>query len=226
MPKISYQGDLKKMQPECQTQKINSVFTKTDEYVYFSYTHISPALSFPKKKEENIVDLTTPSLSSLSIDSPLYPLTFNKHPTPTIPVNYFMKGQRSPFTNIQNLWKQKIQPEVELEISILILKYLYFVLIFNQKEQIEIFMPTQPLLYKPKPIKKISQKVTFEKSLEKSLEKQRYDEIIEIVSKGEQVPYYTKLPKMVVEIQVLPLPSIRWNLRKRKSLVKQILYLI
>jgi len=32
-------------------------------------------------------------------------------------------------------------------------------------------MPTQPLLYKPKPIKKKSQKVTFEKSLEKSLEK-------------------------------------------------------
>ena len=171
MPKISYQRDLKKMQLECQTQKINSVFTKTDEYVYSSYTHISPALSFPKKKKENIVDLITPSPLSLSINSSLHSLTFNKHPTPTIPVNYSMKGQRSPFTDIQDLQKHKIQPEVELEISISILKYLYFVLIFNQKEQIEVIIPTQPLLSKPKPIKKRSQKIAFKKSLEKSLEK-------------------------------------------------------
>ena len=71
-----------------------------DEYVYSSYTHISPALSFSKKKKENIVDLITPSPLSLSINSSLHSLTFNKHPTPTIPVNYSMKGQRSPFINI------------------------------------------------------------------------------------------------------------------------------
>ena len=77
-------------------------------------------------------------------------------------------------------------------------------------------MPTQPLLYKPKPIKKRSQKVIFEKSLEK----QKHNEIIEVVSKGKQVSYYTKLSKVVVEIQVPPPSSTRWNLRKRKSLVK------
>ena len=73
----------------------------------------------------------TSSSSSLSINSPLYSLTFNKHPTPTIPVNYPVKDQRSSFTDTQNSWKQKIQLEVNLEISISILKYLYFVLIFN-----------------------------------------------------------------------------------------------
>ena len=130
-----------------------------------------------------------------------------------------MKGQRSSFTDIQDLQKQKIQPEVELEVSISILKYLYFVLIFNQKKQIKVIVSTQPLLSKPKPIKKRSQKVTFEKSLEKSLEKQKHDKIITVVSKDEQVPYYTKLPKVVVEIQVLPPPSTRQNLRKRKGLV-------
>ena len=91
------------MQLEYQTWKINSVFTKTNEYVHFSYTYISPALFFPKKKEENIVDLTTSFPSSLSINSSLHSLTFNKHPTLTIPVNYSMKGQRSSFTDIQDL---------------------------------------------------------------------------------------------------------------------------
>jgi len=100
MPKISYQEDLKKMQSEYQTWKINSVSTKTDEYVHSFYTYISPALSFSKKKEENIVDLITPFPSLLSIDSPLHFLTFDKHPTPTIPVNYPVKGQKSSFTNV------------------------------------------------------------------------------------------------------------------------------
>ena len=188
------------MQLEYQIWKINSVSTKTDEYVYSSYIYISPALSFPKKKEENIVDFITPSPSSLSIDSLLHFLTFDKHPTSTIPVNYPVKGQNSSFTNVQDLQKQKIQPKVDLEISISILKYLYSVLIFNQKEQIKVITTTQPLLSKPRPIKKKSQKITFEKSLEKNLEKWKHDEIIEVVSKGEQVPYYTKLPKVVVEI--------------------------
>ena len=63
-------------------------------------------------------------------------------------------------------------------------------------------MPTQPLLSKPKPIKKRSQKIAFKKSLEKSLEKWKHNKIIEVVSKDKQVPYYTKLPKVVVKIQV------------------------
>jgi len=94
---------LKKIQLEYQIWKINSVFTNTDEYVHSSYIHVSPAFSFPKKKEENIIDLTTLSLLSLFIDFPLHFLTFNKHPTPTILVNYPMKGQRSPFTDVQDL---------------------------------------------------------------------------------------------------------------------------
>jgi len=72
----------------------------------------------------------TPSSLLLFIGSFLYSLTFNKYSTSTILVNYPIKGQRSPFIDIQDLWK-KIQPEVELKISISILKYLYFVLVFN-----------------------------------------------------------------------------------------------
>ena len=137
----------------------------------------------------------TPSSLLLFIGSFLYSLTFNKYSTSTILVNYPIKGQRSPFIDIQDLWKQKIQPEVELKISISILKYLYFVLVFNQKEQIKVVLPTQPLLSKPKPIKKRSQKIIFEKSLEKSFEKQKHDKIIEVVSKGNKyltIPNYLK----------------------------------
>jgi len=68
-------------------------------------------------------------------------------------------------------------------------------------------------------MKKKSQKITFEKSFRKSFEKQKYNKIIKVVSKDEQVSYYTKLSKVVVEIQVLLPPFTRWNLRKRKGLV-------
>jgi len=69
----------------------------------------------------------------------------------------------------------------------------------------------QPLFTKPELIEKNSQEMT----IKKSLGKRKHDDMVESIPNNIPVPYYTKLPKVVVEIQV---PScIKWNLRRRKG---------
>ena len=129
------------MQPKCQIWKINSISTKTDEYVHPSFIYFSPTLFLPKDKAENLVDLTIP-LSSPSISNSQHSLTFSKHLTFTILVNHHMKSQESSFMNTQDLWKHKSQPrnEVNPKVRKSIPNILIFLLSLNRKTKSRLWL--------------------------------------------------------------------------------------
>ena len=119
IPEISYQGDLKKMQPKYQTWKINLVYTKTNEYIHSSFTHISLTLVFPRDKEENLIT----SLSSPSINYFLHSPVFNKHSISTTLINNYIKSQKSSSPDILK-YKGHSKSKVNSKVCVLILKYL------------------------------------------------------------------------------------------------------
>jgi len=123
------------MQPKCCTWKINSVSTKTNKYMHFSFIHIFSTFVFPRDQEENFTTL----LLLLFINYSLYPFVFNKHFTSIALINNYIKSQKSPSTDILK-YKDHFKSNVNLKIYVLILKYLDLTIFLIRRKRQELFL--------------------------------------------------------------------------------------
>jgi len=123
------------MQPECWTWKINSVSTKTNEYVHSSFTHISPTLVFSRDQEENLIT----SLSLSSIGYSLHSSVFNKHSTSIALINNYIKSEESSFTDILK-YKGHSKSKVNSKVCVLILKYLDLIIFLIRRKRQRLFL--------------------------------------------------------------------------------------